>query len=274
MAKPYAAMDGKPTFREFITPIGLVAHSYHDKPSLKTKDEAGRIPDLDPKTGIQLAEYKMTLAWSKQRLNELQELINLAQQVKAEGWPESTQPGAFFALQPFFRDGDNPEHNTKGREYLKGRFYLNFKQKAIGSRNAQTGQIEYAGAPGLLGPHGPEDKIMPIDVYPGCTGRVSGIMFATEYMGKNFISVRLNNFQKYQDGDRIGGGGRPTAESQFGSIAGPGMAPQQPQQPQQGGFPGQQGGFQQPDPFGGLGTFGQAPQGGYQQPFNGGRTIL
>lgn len=264
MAKPYAGTGGKPTFREFITPIGLLVHSYHDKPSLKSKDEAGRIPDIDPATGIQNAEFKMTLAWSKQRMNELQELINLAQQVKGEAWPESMQPGAFFALQPFFRDGDNPEHNTKGREYLKGRYYLNFKQKAVGkpiNPNAPPSpqNTVYTGAPGLLGPHGPEDKIMPIDVYPGCTGRVSGIMFGTEYMGKNFISVRLNNFQKYQDGDRIGGGGRPTAESQFGSIAGPGM------QPQQGGFPGQQGA---PDPFGGLGGGfqGQQPSHGYQQP--------
>lgn len=233
MAKPYVATGGKPIFHEFITPIGLTVHSYHDTPQLKTTDQAGNIPDIDPKTGIQNAEFKMTLAWHKSREAELREIIELAQTVKAEGWPESLQANAFFALQPFFRDGDNPEHNTKNREYLHGRYYLNFKQKAVG-KPTYPGQpigpqnpVIYTGGPGLLGPHGPEDKIMPVDVYPGCTGRVSGIMFATEYMGKHFISTRLNNFQKYEDGDRIGGGGRPTAESQFGSIAPPGSQPQQ-----------------------------------------------
>lgn len=228
MSKPYTGTGGKPTFHEFITPIGLICHSYHDAPQLKTQDQFGKIPDMD-ENGIQKAEYKVTLAWSKTRIAELQEIINLAQTVKGEAWPESLKPDAFFALQPFFRDGDNPEHNTQEREYLIGRYYLNFKQKATPTKDPHTGQITYAGGPGLLGPYGPEDKIMPGDLYPGCTGRVSGIMFGTEYMGKHFISVRLNNIQKFEDGDRIGGGARPTAESQFdaikeGSTAGSGIA--------------------------------------------------
>jgi hypothetical protein len=33
-------------------------------------------------------------------------------------------------------------------------------------------------------------------------------------MGKNFISTRLNNIQKYEDGERIGNV-RPDAKSQF-----------------------------------------------------------
>lgn len=218
MAKPYAAAGGKPTFHEFLTPIGLIAHLYHDKPQLKTKDQYARIPDMD-ENGIQKAEYKVTLAWSKTRMPELQELINLAHAVRAEAWPESMIPGAFFHLEPFFRDGDNPAHNTKGREYLRGRYYLNFKQPAKAARDPLNAQnIVYTGGPGLLGPYGPEDKIMPVDLYPGCTGRCSGIIFGTEYAGKNFISVRLNNIQKYEDGERIGGGARPTAESQFGAI--------------------------------------------------------
>ncbi len=257
MTKPYAGTGGKPTFHEFMTPIGLITHSYHDRPQLKTKDEAGRIPDLD-KDGIQMAEYKVTLAWSKTRLAELQPMIDLAHTVKLEAWPETANPQAFFTLESFFRDGDNPAHNTKNKEYLRGRYYLNIKQKAIAKRDA-FGKIEYSGAPGLLGPMGPEDKIMPMDIYSGCTGRASGIMFATEYMGKHFISTRLNNLQKYEDGDRIGGGGRPTAESQFGAI--------------KEGFGGQLGGMPSIGQVPGLGgplvnNFGF----GMQQPNN--RTIL
>lgn len=223
MPKPYVATGGKPVFNEFVSPIGLIVHLYHDKPQLKTKDEFGKLPDID-ENGIQMAEYKATLAWEKTREGELAELINLAKKTKAEGWPESMVPGAFFALQPFFRDGDNPEHNTKDKDYLRGKYYLNFKQKAKAAKTPD-GQVLYTGAPGLLGPHGPGHVIMPTDIYPGCTGRVSGIMFATEYMGKHFISTRLNNIQLFQSEKenpelkRIGGGERPSPDSQFGALA-------------------------------------------------------
>lgn len=223
MTKPYAG--GKPTFQEFQTPIGLVCHIFHDRPQLKTTDQAGKIPDLD-KDGIQRAEFKITLAWSKTRMGELAPLIELANRVKAEAWPESiptpANPQPFFALEPFFRDGDNPAHNTQGRDYLKGRYYLNFKSKADAVR-LPTGQVQYSGAPGLLGPNGPGHVIMPSDIYPGCTARCSGIMFGTEYMGKHFISTRLNNIQLFENVEsnpaleRIGGG-KPSADSQFGAL--------------------------------------------------------
>lgn len=222
MAKPYVANGGKPTFNEFISPIGLFVHMFHDKPQLKTKDQYGNVPDLDEK-GIQKAEFKVTMAWDKALVNtDLAPLIQLAQQTKAEAWPESAQEGAFFALQPFFRDGDNPEHNTKQREYLLGKYYLNFKQKADAAKDPQTGQVIYSGAPGLLGPM--QEDIMPSDIYAGCTGRVSGIMFGTEYMGKHFISTRLNNIQLFESPDtnpqleRLFGGSRPDAKEQFGSL--------------------------------------------------------
>lgn len=214
--KPYAANGGKPTFVEFITPIGLFVHMYHDKPQLKTSDQLGKVPELD-ENGIQRAEFKVTLAWEKTRQGELADLVSKAMQVRNEAWPESNAPGAFFHLQPFFRDGDNPEHNTKGRDYLRGCFYLNFKSRAEPTR-LPDGRVQYGGAPGLLGPNGPGHVLMPTDVYAGCTGRVSGIMFGTEYMGKHYISTRLNNIQKYQDGDRIGGGQKPSADSQFDAL--------------------------------------------------------
>lgn len=206
----YPGNGGKPIFREFITPIGLLVHCSHDKPLLKTNDKTKQ-PILDDR-GIQEAEYRVTMAWAKSRFNELQGLIDLAHTVKAEAWPESLQPNAFFALEPFFRDGDNPQHNTKRREYLFGHYYLNFKQKALSERNPQTGQVVYSGAPGLVDAYGAD--IMPLDIYSGCTGRCSGILFGSEYMGRNFISSRLNNIQKFEDGERIGGT-RPDAKSQF-----------------------------------------------------------
>ncbi len=218
MTKPYNGQ--KPTFEEFITPIGLFCHMFHDKPQLKFKDEAGKIPDID-KDGLQIAEFKVTLAWPKTDPS-IVPLAELAKKVRDTAWPEAAQPGAFFALQPFFRDGDNPEHNTKRKEYMLGKYYLNFKQKATASRDPHNSVIHYSGAPGLIGPL--KENIMPTDVYPGCTGRVSGIMFGTEYMGKHFISTRLNNIQLFESPttnpalERIGGGGRPDAASQFDNL--------------------------------------------------------
>jgi hypothetical protein len=263
---------GKPVFNEGMSPIGLFVHLYHDKPQLKTKDQYGKVPDIDPDTGIQRAEYKSTLAWEKTRVAELQEIIAMAQKTQEEAWPGSTAPGAFFALEPFFRDGDNPAHNTEGRDYLKGKYYLNFKSKAKVEKDPTTGNPVYSGAPGLLGPYGPEDKIMPADLWPGCTGRVSFIMFGTEYMGKHFISTRMQNLQKYDEGDgtRIGGGQRPAAESQFGAIkqapagglGGFGLGNPQPQQQANpfGNAPGLLGGAPASNPFG-------APQQSPTNPF-------
>ena len=210
----YPATNGKPTFHEFITPIGLIVHCNHDKPLMKTNQQTQK-PILDDQ-GIPEAEYRVTMAWDKTRIAELQEIIQLARTVQEEAWPGSSQPGAFFALQPFFRDGDSPQHNTKKREYLFGKYYLNFKQRAVPTKNVQTGQVIYTGAPGIVGPYG--EDIMPLDLYSGCTGRCSGIMFGSEYMNNNFVSTRLNNIQKFEDGERIGGNARPDAKSQFGPL--------------------------------------------------------
>lgn len=210
----YPTNGGKPIFHEIITPIGLLVHCNHDRPLLKT-DENTRRPIIDPETGIQEAEFRVTVAWEKARIAELQPIVQLCNQVKAEAWPESQNPGAFFALEPFFRDGDDPRMNTKKRDYLFGKYYLNFKQKAIPSRQPD-GKIIYTGQPGLLGPY--ENDIMPLDIWSGCTGRVSGIIFGTEYMGKCFLSTRLNNIQLFETGDRIGGGERPDPRKQFGAL--------------------------------------------------------
>jgi Protein of unknown function (DUF2815). len=227
----YANNGGKPTFNEFISPIGRVVHCYHDKPQLET-DEKSQKPQLDA-DGIQKANFKVTLMWPKSELETtLIPLRTLAATTRDQAWGADCANDSWFRLESFMRDGDNPEHNTKRREYLMNHVYLNFKAKAIPIVKDGVFQKAYTGAPGLLGPS--NEDLMSLDMYAGAWARVSGIMFGTEYMGKKFISIRLNNIQKgggpkgTGDDERIGGG-RPDAKSQFDPL----MA--------------------KPDPFGGLG---------------------
>lgn len=208
--KPYNGE--KPTFNEFQTPVGKVVHSYHDKPQLDQTDSQPPRPIMD-ENGIQKATFKVTLWWPKAILNtELIPMRTMAALTRDQAWGPEAATDPWLNLQPFLRDGDNPEHNTKRREYLFGGVYLNFKQAAKPTRHPD-GRVTYSGAPGLTGPYC--EDLFPADMYPGCRARISGIMFGTEYSGKRFISTRLNNIQKAEDGERIGGGARPDAKTQF-----------------------------------------------------------
>src|SRR5215217_1427986 len=219
----YAGNNGKPIFQEFITPIGRVMHSYHDVPQLSTKENSSEpVMEIDKTSGVSCpkAEFKVTLAWDKAELNAgLVPMRQLAAKVRDEAWGPDAANDAWLNLQAFLRDGDNPEHNTKKREYLFGKVYLNFKGKAVPVVINGEFQKRYTGAPGLIGPH--NEDLMAADMYAGAYARISGIMFGTEYMGKSFISTRLNNIQKGGgpkgdgNGERMGGGGRPDAKSQF-----------------------------------------------------------
>jgi hypothetical protein len=211
MTKPYANQpNNKPIFNEFITPVGKVVHCYHDKPQLQTTEKTN-LPVLD-ENGIQKADFKVTLWWPKSELDTtLIPLRTLAASTRDEAWP-GCLADSWFRLEPFLRDGDSPEHNTKRKDYLFGGVYLNFKTKAQATR-LPDGRVTYAGAPGLIGPN--NEDLFASDMYAGCMARVSGILFGTEYSGKNFISIRLNNIQKSADGERMGGGGKPDPRSQF-----------------------------------------------------------
>lgn len=222
MAKPYANQpNNKPIFQSFISPIGRIVHLYHDKPQLDTTDTQPPRPILN-EDGLQTATYKATLMWPKSALmTDLIPLRALAAQVRDEAWPGSATD-SWFRLETFLRDGDDPAHNTKKKEYLFGHVYLNFKQKAE-VRRGNDGRAVYSGAPQCIGPY--NEDLMPTDLYAGCYGRVSGVMFGTEYSGRNFISTRLNNIQKgggplgTGEGERLGGAGRPDAKSQFDPLA-------------------------------------------------------
>lgn len=213
----YASNGGKPKFEEFITPIGTAIHAYHDKPQIETDDKTKK-PILDDE-GIPKAAFKVTLMWPKTEMNTtLIALRTLAATVRDQAWGPDCAADAWLGLQAFLRDGDNPEHNTMKREYLFNNVYLNFKAKASpikDQNNKHTGG--YSGKPGLIGPS--NEDLFDSDFYAGCKARVSGILFGTEYMGKRFISSRLNNIQKAADGERIGGGGRPDARSQFDPLS-------------------------------------------------------
>lgn len=218
----YAATGGKPTFREFITPIGRVLYTYHDIPQAVTDDNGNQ--QIDAKTGFPKAEFKVTLAWPKAELDAgLIPMRQLAAQVRDDAWGVGAAEDNWLNLQTFLRDGDNPEHNTKKAEHLFGQVYLNFKGKADPVVINGEFQKRYTGGPGLIGPY--QEDLLPVDMYAGAYARVSGIMFGTEYMGKRFISTRLNNIQKGGgpngdgNGERIGGGGRPDAKSQFDALA-------------------------------------------------------
>lgn len=211
----YAGNNGKPVFNEFITPIGHMVHCYHDRPQLQMNEKT-RTPVMD-EDGFQRADFKVTLAWPKSELEtSLIPLRTLAATTRAEAWGPDAASDPWFRLETFLRDGDNPEHNTKRKEYLFGKVYLNFKTKGIPSRSA-SGVVTYTGKPGLLGPA--KEDLLAADVYAGCDARVSGIMFGTEYSGRRFISTRLNNIQKARDGERIGGTGKPDPRSQFDPLA-------------------------------------------------------
>lgn len=220
-SKPYAANGGKPTFQSFITPVGKVVHCYHDKPQLEVHEKT-RAPILD-ENGIQKANYKITLAWPKSELlTSLMPLRQLMGAVRDEAWGPGAATDNWFRLESPLRDGDNPEHNTKRREYLFGHVYMNFKQKATPQKQPD-GRVVYTGGPQIIGPY--NEDLLPVDMFAGCEARVSGIMFGTHYSGRNFISTRLNNVQKGIE--RPGfpfvrmqtGGERPDAKSQFEPLA-------------------------------------------------------
>lgn len=221
MTSLYASNGGKPKFNEFITPIGRIVHCYHDKPQLQVDDKTQK-PVVD-ENGIQKADFKVTLAWPKSMLDtELVPLRQLAATTRDEAWGPDCTNDQWFRLEAFLRDGDNPEHNTKRKEYLFNHVYLNFKTKGVPIMLNGAFTKQYSGAPGLIGPY--NEDLMPVDLYAGAWGRVSGIMFGTEYMGKKFLSTRLNNIQKgggpNRDGndERMGGGGKPDAKSQFDPL--------------------------------------------------------
>lgn len=233
----------KPDFIEFITPIGRIVYESLAEPQ---QDEDNGVKKVDPETGAPVMFYKVTMMWPKQDLNtSLIDLRTKAAQARDLKWPPGSYDPNWFRLEPFLRDGDDPTHNTKGREELRGHVYLTFKSRATMARGQDGRWYVSKGQPQVIGPA--NEDLLAVDAYSGCYARVSGIMFGTEYSGRKFISVRLNNVQKARDGERLGGG-RPDAKSQFDPLS---NVPLGGMGGQMGGQMG--GGGQQPGMGGGMG---------------------
>jgi hypothetical protein len=180
------ANDRQPLI-ECITPVGKLNYVYINKPE----------PDDN---GVEW--YKLTIGWPKSMYDTgLKELRAKAMEAIKQKWPNrDNRP----RLQPFLRDGDNPDHNSGDVEELYGKYYFTAKVKAE------------KGRPGCVDAHG--NEISPLDIYSGCEARISVLMGAYDNKGKRGVWVRLQNIQKARDGERIGG--RPSARKQFGKLDG------------------------------------------------------
>lgn len=142
--------------------------------------------------------YKLTIAWPKSFYNtELLDLRRKATEAAKQKWGASIPK-----LQPFLRDGDNPEHNSSDSEDLFGCYYITAKCKAEKGRPEIVDRLK--------------NPLTPLDVYSGCTGRVSLILGGYDTKGKKGVWIRLQNVQKAGDGERIGG--RPSAKKQFDEL--------------------------------------------------------
>ncbi len=100
------------------------------------------------------------------------------------------------------RDGDNPKIVKKYPEHA-GHWFINV---STGLNNKKPEVID-------------RDK-MPIldanELYSGCYGRISVVLFPFSVSGNDGISIGLNNVQKLRDGERLAGG--TTAEDDFDDI--------------------------------------------------------
>lgn len=180
-------MSNKNEFFEAMTPVGKFLFVFLNKPQ---EDDNGE------------EWYKLTIAWPKSMYDtELKPLRKEAMRAAKAFFGEKIPP-----LQPFLRDGDNPEHNSGEVEELYGCYYFTAKSKAE------------KGRPGIVDRR--KNDLDPMDVYSGCTGRISVLLGGYNNKGKKGVWIRLQNVQKADDGDRIGG--RPAAKSQFDELPGGG----------------------------------------------------
>lgn len=174
----------KNEFFEAMTPVGKLLFVFLNRPQ---EDDNG------------VDWYKVTIAWPKSMYgSELKPLRKEAMKAARAYFGEKVPK-----LQPFLRDGDNPEHNSGDVEELYGCYYFTAKSKAE------------KGRPGIVDRTG-ENDLDPMEVYSGCTGRLSVLLGGYNNKGKKGVWIRLQNVQKAKDGDRIGG--KPSAKKQFGKL--------------------------------------------------------
>ena len=173
-------MADKQEIIECITPVGKFHYVYLSRPQ---QDDAGQ------------DWYKLTIAWPKSfKETELKGFRQAATKAAKQFFGDDVPK-----LQPILRDGDNSEHNSSDVEELYGCYYITAKSKD---------------KPGIIDAR--KNDISPMDVWSGCTGRISVIMGGYNNKGKKGVWIRLQNVQKAGEGERIGG--KPSAKKQFGDL--------------------------------------------------------
>lgn len=143
----------------------------------------------DPKYSCSLLIPKT----DKVTLKKIQDAINAAKEAGLPLWGGSI-PAKNFKLP--LRDGDDEYPNDPAYE---GMYFL--------SANSPT-------KPGVVDAN--LDPILsPDEFYSGCYGRASVRLFPFAKAGNKGIGVGLNNLQKLEDGENLGGG-NSTPEEDFG----------------------------------------------------------
>lgn len=197
-------------------------------------------PGIEPKYGVTVLVPKSDIA-TKQRIDAAIRAAIEAGVAKA--WKGIRPPVIAFPVHD--GDGPRPSDGTPFRDECRGCWVFTASSK-------QPPQVV-------------DINLNPItnqsDVYSGIYGRVSIRFFAYENSGKKGIGCGLNNVQKIEDGEPLGGGSTATED-----FAGQPQYPQQYPQPQYGQPYQQQQAYatqpQYPQPQ----APAYAPQPQYQQP--------
>lgn len=138
--------------------------------------------DQDPKHSVCLLIPKS----DKETLRKIKAAIEAVKATGAAKWGGKVPPNLKLPL----RDGDV---DRPDQEEYKGMYFLNASSKQ---------------APGVV-----DKQLNPIldesEFYSGCYGRASINFFAYNTAGNRGIGCGLNNLQKLEDGDYLGGRTRP-----------------------------------------------------------------
>lgn len=137
--------------------------------------------------------YSVTMIWDKD--TDITELKKLCVNTAVEKWGDKTKK---IKIQYPFRKGEEKDVSK----------YPVFEDTIFATAKSQY-------PCGLV-----DQKLQPIldenEFYAGCYARASVTAYASEYMGKYYVSLGLSNLQKLSEGDRLGS--RTTATDDFDAV--------------------------------------------------------
>lgn len=178
----------------------------------RTITPEGRVsfPHLaEPHTGGEYPsdKYELTLLFPKEG-TDLTGIKNLLTEPLKERWPELTLKDVLHPV----RDGDakyaesQDDEDREKREHLRGHWFI----------KAKSGD-----KPGCVDADGM--KMDPNEIYGGCWARMSVSSGTYVLNGQKGVTLFLGNVQFIRD-DEAFGGGRVSAESEFGAVVSNGSA--------------------------------------------------